>query len=193
MKNTLIFATHNRKKTEEIRSILKTHDILSLSDLNFTEEIEETGSSLEENAEIKARTIYEKFKLNCFADDSGLMVDCLKGEPGVFSGRYAGEPRSDEKNIRLLLKNMEYSEHRAAAFVTCICLIHEGQKYFFEGKIMGEILKHPHGNNGFGYDPVFKPRGQDKSFAAMSADEKNNMSHRGIAVNKLVDFLNKIG
>ena len=193
MKKEIIFATHNSKKVEEVNKILAGNwKILTLNDINFQEEIPELGNTLEENAFQKAEVIYKTFSQNCFADDSGLIVPYLNGEPGVFSGRYAGEPRSDHRNIDLLLKNLGNTKERNSYFMTCICLIFEGKTHFFSGRIEGEITKSPKGNNGFGYDPIFIPKGHDKTFAEMSSAEKNSISHRAIAVNKLVDFLNTL-
>ncbi|MFN5183072.1 MAG: RdgB/HAM1 family non-canonical purine NTP pyrophosphatase [Bacteroidota bacterium] len=190
MKKEIVFATNNKKKLEEISLLLeKEWKILSLSDLNFHDEIDETGKTFHENASIKARIIADNFGINCFADDSGLVVSALNGEPGIYSGRYAGEPRSDLRNNELLLKKLETAKNRSAYFNTCICLVTKEKEYFFEGKINGEILTIPTGNSGFGYDPVFKPEGFDISFAQMNIEQKNKISHRAIAVNKLVDFL----
>ena len=191
MGREIIFATHNLKKVEEVRSLLGSYwSVLSLEDLNYFDEIPEDGATFQKNAAIKANFVSKKFNINCFADDSGLNVDVLNGEPGIYSGRYAGEPRCDVRNIQLLIKNMNGLHNRSAAFVTCICLHLNGNEYFFEGKVTGEILLQPAGKNGFGYDPVFKPNGYTQSFAEMGKHQKNEISHRAIAVNKLVDFLN---
>jgi XTP/dITP diphosphohydrolase len=194
MKKEIVFATNNQKKVREISSLLeKEWKILSLVDLNFNEDIYENGKTFQDNAFIKANLISEKFSINCFADDSGLVVNSLNGEPGVYSGRYAGEPRNDQRNNKVLLEKLEGEINRDAYFITCICLIAQKKKYFFEGRIEGEILTEPTGNNGFGYDPIFKPKGFELSFAEMSLEQKNKISHRAIAVNKLVDFLSQSG
>jgi XTP/dITP diphosphohydrolase len=188
----IIFATNNKKKLEEVRAALAgKYDVLSLQDLGFTGDIEETGKTFRENAEIKAKFISEKYKTDCFADDSGLEVEALNGAPGVYSARFAGEPKDDHANNELLLKKLEGKENRKANFKTVLALIQSGKTYFFEGNVPGMILKEYHGKSGFGYDPLFLPDGFDKSFAEMSLEEKNKISHRARAVNKLVDFLKK--
>lgn len=187
---TIIFSSHNNHKISEIQKILPENvNLLTLKDLNFKEEIDETASTLAENAFIKARAIYHIHQLNCFADDSGLEADELNGAPGVYSARYAGLQKNNEDNISKLLSELKEKSNRKAQFKTVIALIFKGKEYFFEGIIRGTITTEKRGTQGFGYDPVFMPDGYDKTFAEMSPEEKNAISHRAIAVNKLVDFL----
>lgn len=186
----LIFATQNENKVKEIQELLPTYfSIKTLSDFNFSEEIPETQSDLRGNALQKAQFIYEKFQENCFADDTGLEVEALNGEPGVYSARYAGHDKNDDKNIELLLKNMLGEENRSAQFKTVIALIYNGQEYIFEGKINGEITTSRKGDEGFGYDSVFIPENKNKTFAEMSLHEKNQHSHRSKAFQLLSQFL----
>ena len=187
----ICFATNNPKKIEEVKAALgPDFEIVSLQDIGCFEELPETGDTLEHNAFQKARYVKDNFGVDCFADDTGLEVDALEGEPGVYSGRYAGEPRSDERNIELLLKKMEGTSLRSARFKTVIALLLEGEEYKFEGIAEGEILTARTGQSGFGYDPVFLPKDYSKSFAEISLAEKNKISHRGKAVQELVTFLN---
>lgn len=189
----LIFSSQNQHKISEVRSKLPSFISLSdLSEFNLTSEIPETGKTLEENALIKAKFVYENFKLNCFADDSGLEVEILGNAPGVYSARYAGEPKNDEKNMDKLLLALENHSNRNAQFRTVICLILLGKEYFFEGIIKGKIIHARKGKDGFGYDPIFIPDGYEKTFAEMTIEEKNKISHRALAVEKLVEFLNKV-
>jgi len=187
----ICFATNNKKKLGEVRAALEgtSFSILSLEEIGCEEEIPETGDTLVHNAFQKARFIKDKYGLDCFADDTGLEVDALEGEPGVYSGRYAGEPRSEDRNIDLLLKNMKDSSIRTARFKTVIALIMNGSEYKFEGVAEGEILMKRQGNGGFGYDSVFRPAGFNQSFAELSMDKKNEISHRGKAVRELIDHL----
>lgn len=188
----LVFVTANVHKAAEVQKVVSnTIKILSLKDINCNDDIEETADTFHGNALLKAQHVYTKYKKNCFADDSGLEVEALNNEPGVFSARYAGEPKSDEKNTEKLLKNLQGIENRKACFRTVIALILDGKEYFFEGRIEGVISHQPVGTNGFGYDPVFIPSGHSKTFAQMTSDEKNKISHRAIAVSKMNDFLNK--
>lgn len=189
----LVFATNNRHKLEEIRHMLQhSHiEILSLQDIGCTDEIPETSHTLEGNAVQKAEYIFDKYKLNCFADDTGLEVEVLNGEPGVYSARYAGEACSFEDNIDKLLLNMQQAKNRKACFKTVIALILDGVQYLFQGEVAGEILRERNGTNGFGYDPVFKPLGYEQSFAEMDAATKNGLSHRYHATHKLKEFLLK--
>jgi len=188
----LIFSSQNQHKISEVRSKLPSYISLSdLSEFNLTSEIPETGKTLEENALIKAKFVYENFKVNCFADDSGLEVEILGNAPGVYSARYAGEPKNDEKNMDKLLLALENHSNRNAQFRTVICLILLGKEYFFEGIIKGKIIHARKGKDGFGYDPIFIPDGYEKTFAEMTIEEKNKISHRALAVEKLVEFLNK--
>ncbi|MBN7814797.1 non-canonical purine NTP diphosphatase [Algoriphagus pacificus] len=188
----ICFATNNSKKIEEVKASLGPQiELVSLEEIGCREELPETGDTLEHNAFQKAQYVKDHFGVDCFADDTGLEVDALEGEPGVYSGRYAGEPRSDERNIDLLLKNLGESSIRTARFKTVIALLIGEDKYKFEGISEGEILKERTGNGGFGYDPVFLPKGYSKSFAQLSLDEKNEISHRGKAVRALIEFLNQ--
>jgi XTP/dITP diphosphohydrolase len=186
----LIFATHNLHKLQEIELLLpKSIELVSLADLNFAGDIAETAHTLKDNALLKARYIYEKYKVNCFADDSGLEVEALNGAPGVYSARYAGLQKSDADNNQKLLAELKDKSNRNACFKTVIALILNGTEYTFEGVIEGTILTEKHGNKGFGYDPLFKPNDYNITFAQMTTDEKSKISHRGLAVNKLVNFL----
>ena len=186
----LIFATHNQHKLQEIKLLLpKSIELVSLADLNFIEDIAETGTTLTDNALLKARYIYNRFHTNCFADDSGLEVEALNGAPGVYSARYAGLQKNDADNNQKLLAELKDKTKRNACFKTVIALIIDGKEYTFEGVIEGVILEEMQGTQGFGYDPLFKSHGFDKTFAQMSTEEKSKISHRGLAVNKLVDFL----
>ena len=188
----LVFATNNPNKVAEVQKMLSnTIELLSLKDINCFDEIEETESTLEGNAKLKAAYITQKFKYNCFADDTGLEVESLNGKPGVYSARFAGEPRNSENNMEKLLSVLKDLENRKAQFRTSICLNLDGKKFLFEGVCKGEILKEKQGKKGFGYDPIFKPEGFNRSFAEMTSQEKNKISHRGIAMQKLVSFLDE--
>lgn len=187
----LIFATHNDHKVKEVAQMLPSYlTMKSLTDINFHDEIDETGKTFEENALLKAKTIFEKTNKNIFADDSGLVIDALDGAPGVYSARYAGTGK-DTDNVAKALKELEGKTNRKAYFISIFCLILNGKEYFFEGKVNGTISTEILGEDGFGYDPIFIPDGYSKSFAQMTAEEKNNISHRGLAVKKLNDFLTK--
>jgi XTP/dITP diphosphohydrolase len=189
-KKEIVFASSNAHKLEEVAKILgDSYRLLGLKDIGFEAEIEETGKTFEANAEIKAAEIFDFSNKMCFADDSGLEVKALKGQPGVRSARFAGEPSNSEKNIDLLLEKLQGKSIRDARFVTVICLMTKDKTLFFEGEVKGQILESRRGNNGFGYDSVFVPDGYDKTFAEMSADEKNSISHRKMAMSKLMDFL----
>ncbi len=186
----LVFATANRNKFEEINhKISNIIQLINLNDLGYSEEIPETHLTLEENAAEKAFFIYRRFKLDCFADDTGLEINALSGRPGVFSARYAGKESCSENNIRKVLKELKGVSNREAQFRTVIALVNGGKLITFEGCIRGEILEEQRGDMGFGYDPIFRPCGFIKTFAEMSLEEKNKISHRTIAVNKLVDYL----
>jgi len=188
----LVFATNNRHKLEEVSAKIDSGiQLLTLEDIGCNEDIEETGSTFEENASIKSRYIYNKYQLNCFGDDSGLIVDALNGEPGVYSARYAGEHGNHPANIGKVLEKLKQVENRKARFKSVISLIWNGGEYFFEGVVEGTIRHQPAGNSGFGYDPIFQPDGYDITFAEMSLEEKNKFSHRARAVEKLIKFLNK--
>lgn len=189
--NRIAFATNNAHKLEEVKALLACDfEIISLKALGCTDEIAETADSLEGNALIKARYIYQKYGCDCFADDTGLEVEALHGEPGVFSARYAGTANDAKANMHKLLANLQGITPRNAAFRTVIALILNGDEYLFEGKIEGQIALEPSGMGGFGYDPVFVPNGYTLSFANLGMDEKNKISHRALAVKKLVRFLN---
>lgn len=185
----LIFATHNEDKVKEVQAMMPDFvSLLSLNDCHIKEQIEEIGSSLEENARIKAETIYEITGKDVFSDDSGLFVEMLNGAPGVHSARYSGTDSMVDNISKLLLK-MDGFEDRRAYFKSVICLVYNGQAQFFEGKINGRILDEVKGEGGFGYDPLFVPDGYESTFAQMPAEKKNQISHRSKAVQKLIDFL----
>jgi len=185
----LVFASNNNNKIKEIQQLLPSSiQIVSLEDIGCFEEIPETANTIEGNAILKANYITDKFGFNCFADDSGLEVDALNGEPGVFSARYAGEPKNDEHNSDKLLLNLKDATNRKANFKTVICLNLNGAQHLFTGIINGTITEEKIGTNGFGYDPVFKADGYAKTFAQLTMEEKSSISHRGIAVKKLVEF-----
>lgn len=186
----IVFATNNQHKLSEMRAIIGDRfTVRSLAEIGCHEDIPETADTLEGNALMKARYVKEKYGYDCFADDTGLMVDALGGAPGVYSARYAGPSHDSVANTRLLLKNLEGTTDRSARFVTVIALIMGGETLTFEGAVEGEILPVPDGDGGFGYDPVFKPRESAVSFARMSAEDKNSISHRGRATRKLIDYL----
>ena len=193
IKNKIVFATNNLHKLSEIREIIgDKYTILSLKDIDCNEDIPETAMTLEGNAEIKARYVKEHYGYDCFADDTGLEVEVLNGEPGVMSARYAGENHDSEANMQLLLKNMFGEENRKARFRTVIALLVGNELTLMDGVVDGEITKERVGNSGFGYDPIFKPNESDKTFAQMSSEEKNKISHRGRATEKLIEKLNNI-
>lgn len=189
----LIFATHNKNKVIEVKSLINQNiNLLNLSEINFTDEINETALTLEGNAILKAQTIFNKTKINCFADDSGLLVDALNGEPGVFSARYAGEEKNDEENVIKVLRNLYGIENRNAQFKTVLALIINGNEYLFEGIMHGTITHEKIGTHGFGYDPIFMPHGYSKTFAELTLEEKSKISHRALALNKMIKFINSI-
>ena len=186
----LVFATNNLNKLSEVKKMLPSFiELLSLKDINCFEDIDETEDTLEGNAKLKADYITNKYGLNSFADDTGLEVDFLEGKPGVYSARYSGEKSNSNKNMQKLLSELKEITNRKAQFRTAISLNIKNKNFLFEGICKGEILHHKHGEKGFGYDPIFKPNGYDKSFAEMTSEEKNKVSHRGIAIRKLVEFL----
>lgn len=188
----LVFATHNENKAREIQSIMPQGvHILSLDDIGCDEDIPETGSTLEENALLKARYVWEKFGMNCFADDTGLEIEALNGEPGVYSARYAGSQKNPDDNMEKVLKNLEGSIDRTARFKTSIALILHGDEHLFDGIVEGRISSEKKGDHGFGYDPIFVPENHGRTFAEMSLEEKNTMSHRARALEKMVHFLIK--
>lgn len=188
----LIFATGNQHKLMEVKKMMPSHiELLSLKDINFNEDIEETGKTLEENALLKAKTIFLKTGISCIADDSGLLVDTLNGEPGVYSARYAGPEKNDENNTQKLLKELHASNNRSAHFKTVISLVTPNKEVLFDGIIEGQIISEKRGTNGFGYDPVFVPNGYQKTFAELSLDEKSKISHRAKAMQKLLSYLSE--
>lgn len=187
----LVFATNNAHKLKEVQEILSDAiEILSLKDIGCFDDVEETEITLEGNAQLKANHITQKYGYDCFADDTGLEVDALDGAPGVYSARYAGEPRDSEKNMEKLLYELKNKSNRSAQFRTAVVLNLKGEQYLFEGVCKGEILTEKSGNAGFGYDPIFKPYGFSESFAEMNSEQKNKISHRGFAIQKLITFLN---
>lgn len=186
----IVFATNNQHKLDEIKKISKGQlDILSLVDINCYEEIPETGDTLKKNALIKAQFVKDKFGLDCFADDTGLEVEALDNAPGIYSSRYAGPNCDPEDNMQKLLFDLQDKENRSAQFRTVIALLLDGKEHYFEGTIQGEIIQQKEGTNGFGYDPIFKPHGYDKTFGDLPEEVKNTLSHRAIATQKLVAFL----
>lgn len=186
----LVFASHNENKIKEVKKLLEgIFEVVSLTDINCFDDIPETADTIEGNAILKANYVTQNFGFNCFADDSGLLIDALNGAPGVYSARYAGEPKNDFNNLNLVLKNLNGQSNRSAHFKTVIALNLNGEQHLFEGKIFGEITEEPIGNNGFGYDPIFIPEGFTKTFAEMTMDEKSSMSHRGQAIKQLITFL----
>ena len=190
MKKNLIFATNNRHKIDEDSAILDgVCNISGLKEIGCFEDIPEEMDTIRGNAMQKARFIFEKYGFNCFADDTGLFVDSLDGEPGVYSARYAGEECDSQKNIDKLLDKLKDKTDRKALFKTVVALIIDGNEYYFEGVINGEILSERHGDGGFGYDPVFMPEGFTQSFAQLGMDEKNKISHRALAIKAMSDFL----
>lgn len=188
-KTTLIFATQNKNKAFEIQGLLPDHIIVkTLQDIGCDDDIPEEQPDLKGNALQKARYVYEKFNVNCFADDTGLEIEALNGEPGVYSARYAGPEKDSNKNMDLVLEKLEGESNRKAQFRTVVALILDGKEYVFEGKVTGEIRKEKSGAKGFGYDPIFEPENFGKTFAEMSLEEKNERSHRSRAIAALVDF-----
>ena len=186
----LVFATNNKHKLEEVRAILGNRiEVLSLNDINCHDDIPETADTLEGNALIKAKYIYDKFGVDCFADDTGLEVDVLGGEPGVYSARYAGEECNSEANMHKLLHNLTGKNNRDAQFRTVIALIIKGEEKLFNGIVKGKISNEKMGDAGFGYDPIFIPEGFSESFAQMTSDMKNSISHRYRATEELSNYL----
>ncbi len=185
----LVFATNNAYKAAEVSKLLAgKYKILTLKDIGCGVDIPETGSTFEDNAALKSLYVVTHYHLDCFGDDSGLEVEALNNAPGIYSARYSGN-RSDQGNMSLLLNNMEGIEHRSARFRTVISLNLNNKNFFFEGMVSGTIRKEAIGEQGFGYDPVFEPLGHDRTFAQMSTNEKNEISHRAIAMKKLIAFL----
>jgi len=190
---TLVFATGNVNKVKEIQVLIPSSiKLMGLSDINCTEEIPETQSTIEGNAAQKAFYVFEKYHHNCFADDTGLEVDALDGRPGVLSARYAGEAKDANANMDKILHELKNKSNRSARFKTIVSLVIDGEEIQFEGVVEGTILKEKRGSKGFGYDPIFLPNGSERSFAEMDITEKNKISHRALAVKKLVTYLNKV-
>lgn len=185
----LVFATNNKHKTEEVGNLLRgQYKVLNLSDIGCTVDIPETGSTFAENATLKSQYVLENYQLDCFADDSGLEIEALNQEPGIYSARYSGV-KDDAANLNLVLQKMEGQSNRKARFRTVVSLFKNQENYLFEGIINGHIVENPVGTQGFGYDPIFVPEGHDISFAQMSMEQKNEISHRAIAMRKLIAFL----
>ncbi|MFM6975555.1 MAG: RdgB/HAM1 family non-canonical purine NTP pyrophosphatase [Sphingobacteriaceae bacterium] len=185
----LVFATNNAHKLEEVQAMLGAMlNLKSLTDIGCEEDIAETGQTFAANASIKSRYIFKKYGFNCFGDDSGLVVDALNGEPGVYSARYSGS-RDPQVNLELVLEKMQNQSLRSARFVSVVSLMWQGKEYFFEGRVEGQITLSRFGAAGFGYDPIFMPDGYDITFAEMSMEQKNQISHRARAMQQLVDFL----
>ena len=190
---TLVFATANQNKVKEIQALIPDSiRLLGLSDIQCLEEIPETQPTIEGNAAQKAFYVFEKYQHNCFADDTGLEVEALDNRPGVMSARYAGDAKNASDNIDKVLAELKNETNRTARFKTSISLVINGEETLFEGVVEGTILKEKRGEKGFGYDPIFLPHGSDRSFAEMELAEKNKISHRALAVNKLVAYLNKV-
>ncbi len=186
----LVFATNNQHKLQEIKQLLNgSFELLCLNDIGCDDDIPENQDTLEGNAAEKAFFIYNKYGINCFADDTGLEIEALNGEPGVYSARYAGEERSADNNMDLVLEKLNKIKNRKARFRTVVSLVIDGCESQFEGIVNGQILEEKRGETGFGYDPIFKPDESDRSFAEMPMEEKNQISHRGRAVQKLVEYL----
>ena len=193
MKKKFVFATNNAHKLEEVTAILGDKiELLSMKDIHCHADIPETADTLEGNALLKARYIFENYNMDCFADDTGLEVEALNGAPGVYSARYAGgEGHDSEANMKKLLKELSGETNRKAQFRTAICLIEGGEEHLFEGVVKGEIIEEKRGNSGFGYDPVFVPEGFSQTFAELGAEIKNQISHRARAVQCLCEYLNR--
>lgn len=187
----LVFATNNQHKLNEVADILNNSNIelLNLENIGCHEDIPETADTIEGNALLKSKYIYEKYNINCFADDTGLEIEALDNEPGVYSARYAGEDKSSEANMDKVLEKLKGTENRKARFRTAISLILDGKVHLFEGIVNGKITHSKQGHSGFGYDPIFMPDGFDQTFAELGNDIKNKISHRALAVNKLCEFL----
>ncbi len=188
----LVFASNNKNKIKEIQLLVPASiEIVSLEDIGCTEDIPETADTIEGNAILKANYVTEKYGVNCFADDTGLEVEALNGAPGVYSARYAGEPKDDNNNMNELLFQLEKETNKNANFKTVIALNLNGKQELFVGIIFGKITREKVGTNGFGYDPIFVAEGYEKTFAELDMEEKSNISHRGIAVKQLITFLQK--
>lgn len=189
----LVFASNNKNKIAEIQQLIgDKFEIVSLEDIGCTEDIPETAETIEGNAILKAQYVYDKYGLSCFADDTGLEIDALQGEPGVYSARYSGEQKNADDNMALVLQKLENKTNRSAQFKTIIALNFGSEHFLFEGIVKGTITPVKRGNEGFGYDPIFQPEGFDVTFAEMSMQQKATISHRGKAVEKLVNFLKRM-
>jgi len=185
----LVFATNNQYKTQEVRNLLSNkYKVLNLNDIGCTTDIPETGSTFAENASLKSKYVVDHYHIDCFADDSGLEIEALNQEPGIFSARYSGV-KDDQTNLKLVLQKMEGQTNRKARFRTVISLMRGAENFLFEGVINGHISEIPTGEQGFGYDPIFIPDGYEQSFAEMTMEQKNLISHRALAMNKLIAFL----
>jgi XTP/dITP diphosphohydrolase len=193
-KSRLYLATQNKHKVDEIKDLLgDLFDIHTVYELGLSEEIPETGNTLQENSKQKAEYIAERYQVTCLADDSGLEVNALGGQPGVYSARYAGESKDDMANMSKLIQALQGISDRSARFVTVLTLHHAGQFQSFEGEVIGDILTAPRGENGFGYDPIFQPKGFNRTFAEMSMDEKNQLAHRARAIQKFKSYVEQTG
>lgn len=189
----IVFATNNKNKIKEVQKLLPTNiKLIGLEDIGCKDDIPETQHTIKENSIQKVNYINSKYNLDCFADDTGLEISALNGDPGVFSARYAGSERNSKKNIEKVLKNLNNIKNRNARFKTVIALSYKGEILTFEGVCEGVISNEIQGDGGFGYDPIFKPNGINKTFAELSFDEKNKISHRAIAIKKLIDYFNKL-
>ncbi|WP_139957867.1 non-canonical purine NTP diphosphatase [Flavicella sediminum] len=188
----IVFATNNKNKLKEVQALVSNFELLSLQDIQCLEDIPETSDSIEGNSKLKADYVTKKYDMACFADDTGLEINALNGAPGVYSARYAGPGNDAEKNMQKVLNELKETSNRTAQFKTVITLNLNGQQHVFEGICKGTILKEKTGQEGFGYDPIFQPEGFSKSFSEMNMEEKGAISHRGLAVKKLISFLNKL-
>lgn len=188
----LVFATHNQNKFKEVKAMMPSYiELLSLSHIGCNEDIAETETTIEGNAILKAKYVKDTYGYDCFADDTGLEVNVLNNEPGVYSARYAGPENSAQANMEKLLLNLSEKEDREARFKTAISLLFEGKEELFLGICHGEILEEQRGKDGFGYDPIFKPKGYNETFAEMSLEQKSEIGHRGRAIRQLIDYLSK--
>jgi XTP/dITP diphosphohydrolase len=189
----IVFATNNKNKIKEVQKLLPTNiELIGLKDIGCEDDIPETQHTIKGNSIQKVNYINSKYNLDCFADDTGLEISALNGDPGVLSARYAGSERNSKKNIEKVLKNLNNIKNRNARFKTVIALSYKGEILTFEGVCEGVISNEIQGDGGFGYDPIFKPKGINKTFAELSFDEKNKISHRAIAIKKLIDYFNKL-
>lgn len=189
----IVFATNNEYKLEEVKKLLgDKFEIISLKDINCKEDIPETQATIKGNALQKARYVYQKYNVNCFADDTGLIIEALNGEPGVYSARYSGANSNSDKNIKKVFSKLKGKSNRNAYFKTVFSLIVNGKEFSFEGIAKGTITTEKKGISGFGYDPIFKPKDYNITFAEMTLEQKNKISHRGKGVKKLIEFLNKL-